>query len=146
VRATGAQASVSFVNNRQAICQGQTTVPGTWHLELDPACGGISSGDLWWEQVDVTQRKMMPIGGAQVARIGVMSSSQFNSLTWNDLRGLSYGTAGIDGSDTNNQLQDGTVFAVSTSGGHLAKVRVLSHTYTDNPWSRDITLAYVTYQ
>jgi uncharacterized repeat protein (TIGR02543 family) len=146
VPAGGAQVSVNFIVNRPVICQGQTTVPGTYHLELDPTCGGIMSGDLWWEQVDAAQRKMVPLGGARIARIGVRSATQFNNLTWDNLRTLSYSATPIDGSDTNNLLQDGTVFAVATSGGHLAKVRVVSHNYTNTPWSRDITLRYVTYQ
>src|SRR5262249_51527245 len=142
--------SFSYIT-KAVICQGTTTIRGTFLLELDASgCGVITSGDIFWEQFTVTTRAMVPNIGSTVklSRIGVMSSAQFDALTWHDLRGRSFGTAGIDGSDpfASSQLQEGTVFAVLTSDNHVAKVRVISHVFSPNDAStRDITVSYVTY-
>jgi hypothetical protein len=136
---------------KAVLCQGTTTIEGTFFIELDSTgCGTSNPGDVFWEQFTATSRAMVPINGAKIALIGVMSSAQFDAVTWHDLRALTYGTTPIDGSDpfASSNLRDGTVFAVLTSDNHVAKVRVNSHSFTNipnDPHGHDITVSYVTY-
>jgi hypothetical protein len=61
------------------------------------------------------------VNGAQIVNIGVVS---FSSVTLAQLQALSYGTAGIDGSDLSNVLVPDDVFAVQTNAGNFSKVLV----------------------
>jgi hypothetical protein len=111
------------------ICSGSPVLRGTWHLNAD-GCAESTSGDLWWEQIDSVRRALVAQNGATMIRLGAVD---FGSVTPDQLAGLSYGTAQIDGSDTSqNQLLPGTVIAVRTRTGHHAKIRVDAYGYNLN--------------
>jgi sugar lactone lactonase YvrE len=118
---------------------GPTTgsLDGTWFFDFD---AGIqtsgSTSDVWWEQVDSTVRKLVPVNGAMIVNLGVVD---FDSITVAQLRGYAYSTTAINGNnDSTNQLVTGDVFAVATNAGGCAKVKVLSYGYT-------LQLQWVTY-
>jgi hypothetical protein len=120
------------------VSSGTTTLRGTWTFDLDRGIQGPDSGaDIWWEQQTSTERQMTPRGSAEIVNIGVVD---YDSLTVTDLQQLSYGTTPIDGDDdASNQLVDGDVFAVSTTGGNYAKVRVIQYGY-------NIEIQWATYE
>jgi hypothetical protein len=118
------------------VSQGATVLKGTWVFDLETGAqhGSLGDpGDVWWEQVDPVQRKMVPVAGAGIVNLGPVS---WASVTPNVLQALAYGTVSIPGNnDASNQLVDGDVFAVRTNAGNLAKVRVVHYGYNmDVEW------------
>lgn len=108
------------------------TLKGTWLMDLDTGAmvAGVAPADIWWEQIDTVRRRMVPRNGARIAFLGVMGTAQFNALTATQLQALSYGTAPIVGDkNAGNQLVPGAVFAVTTNGGNVSKVRVTTYGY-----------------
>ena len=108
------------------------TLKGTWLMDLDTGAmvAGVAPADIWWEQIDTVRRRMVPRNGARIAFLGVMGTAQFNALTATQLQALSYGTAPIVGdNNAGNQLVPGAVFAVTTNGGNVSKVRVTTYGY-----------------
>lgn len=107
------------------ISSGTVTIPGTFSFDFD--AGVVDNfvvdpaADIFWEQFTSTTRAVVPVNGALVVNIGVVS---FASVTLSQLEALSYGTAGIDGSDVGNVLVPGDVFAIKTNGGNFAKALV----------------------
>ena len=97
-----------------------------------------SGGDVYWHQYPTpTVRTLDPKGKAQLANMGVID---FDSVTYEQLLGLSYSTTPLDGNDdSTNQLATGDVFAVLTNDGNHAKVKVLGYGY-------DLKLRWVTYK
>jgi hypothetical protein len=121
------------------LCANAGTLHGTFILDVE-GCreSGDQTGDLWWEQVDSVQRKLVPWSAGD--RIAVLGKVDFGALNLPDLLLAPYSTASIDGSNNvNNRLTPGTVLAVRTRNGHYAKVRVDSYGY-------DLNLTTVTYQ
>lgn len=114
---------------------------GTWTLDLETGVQGSSPGsDLWWEQIDTVKRRMVPRNSARIAYVGVMTPAQFAAFGTDDLQALDYGTTPIVG-DNNaaNKLVNGAVFAVRTTAGNYAKLRVTAYGY-------NIKLSVVTYK
>ena len=108
------------------LCSSPATVEGTFHLDVE-SCSGGTSGDVWWEQIDAVNRRLVPQNGAMLANLHTAS---FDSVSSQQLRSLSYSSTPIDGSNNAaNQLIRGTVVAVRTRGGHYGKVRVDSYGY-----------------
>jgi hypothetical protein len=120
------------------VSSGTTTLRGTWTLDLETGTSGSGPGqDLWWEQVDAVTRRLRPQNGAQLAHLG---RPDFDAVTPAVLRAADYGSAWIDGSRSEaNRLTPGSVVAVRTAAGNLAKVQVLTYGY-------DLQLAWVTYR
>jgi hypothetical protein len=104
---------------------------GTYTMGFDSSDSGL----FWAQKIDPV-RQMEPIGGAAIVNLGVVD---FDAITADQLAMLSYSTTPIDGNnDATNQLVNGDVFAVKTSDGNLAKVKVLDYGY-------NIELQWVTY-
>jgi hypothetical protein len=112
---------------------------GTWLFDLDTGTEvNIGpSADLWWEQKTPVLRDMVGQNGATLVNLGPVD---FNSLTPDTLSSLTYGTTPIPGNnDPTNKLVAGDVFAVHTTGGNFAKVKVLTYGY-------DLHIEWVTYR
>ena len=111
------------------------TIQGTYTYDLDQP----TSDDVQWDQVTSTTRHMDPTNGATLVNMGSVS---FKSVTVAQLKGLSYSTTPIDGSDATNKLANGDVFAVHTGSGHYVKVQVVS---TGPAPSHTLSITYVLY-
>ena len=115
-----------------------TVLKGTFLFDFDTGVqGGLSpNADVFWEQMTAVLRQMAVSNSATIINLGPVD---FNSLTAPALKGLTYGTAPIDGNnDPTNKLVNGDVFAVKTTQGNYAKVKVLNYNY-------DLTIQWVTY-
>ena len=115
-----------------------TVLKGTFLFDFDTGIqGGLSpNADVFWEQMTAVLRQMAPQNGAKIINLGAVD---FNSLTAPTLQGLAYASTPIDGNnDATNKLVSGDVFAVHTTQGNFAKVKVLNYGY-------DITIQWVTY-
>ena len=111
---------------------------GTFTLDLDTGTqGGVSANaDIFWEQMTTVARQMAIMNSARIVNLGAVD---FNSLSAATLKSLTYGTAPIPGNnDPTNKLVVGDVFAVHTTSGNYAKVKVLAYGY-------DLTIQWVTY-
>ena len=118
------------------ISNGTGTIQGTFQFNFDTGTQVGSNGDVFWNQINSTQRQMAPQGSATIVNLG---SVDFNALDFTTLQGESYGTAPINGNnDSSNQLVNGDVFAVHTNGGNYAKVMVVNYGY-------NIQIQWVTY-
>ena len=128
----GKLSSYDFVRQPAALLLSNATrtLKGTWLMDLDTGAmvAGVAPADIWWEQIDTVRRRMVPRNGARIAYLGVMSVLQFNLLSAEQLQALAYGSTPIVG-DNNaaNQLVPGAVFAVTTNGGNVSKVRVTTY-------------------
>lgn len=115
-----------------------TVLKGTFTFDLDTGTeGGLGANfDIFWEQMTTVLRQMAIMNSARIVNLGAVD---FNSLTAPALASLTYGTAPIDGNnDATNKLTVGDVFAVHTTSGNYAKVKVLAYGY-------DLTIQWVTY-
>ncbi|MER3435379.1 MAG: hypothetical protein C4288_18730 [Leptolyngbya sp. ERB_1_1] len=76
------------------VSSGTGTIRGTWLFNLDAGAEG-TTGDIWWEQETKVLRKMVPRGNAQIVSLGIRD---FNAITVEELRSLTYSSTPIDGS------------------------------------------------
>ena len=123
-RSLGALLATPLFAVAGVISSGSVTIPGTWSFDFDAGVVDTLSdpeADVFWEQFTSTTRALEPANGALIVNIGVVS---FADETLADLEALSYGAAGIDGSDTTSVLVSGDVFALETNAGNFAKVLV----------------------
>ena len=116
---------------KSVLSSGTAIIHGTWLFDLETgtevAYSQQAKADLWWEQHDAVRRSMVPWGDCQIANIGVVN---FNGVSAADLQALSYSDTPINGNDdATNQLVNGDVFAVITSSGNYAKVKVINYGY-----------------
>ncbi len=120
------------------VSAGTATLRGTATFDLETGTPGTGSDrDLWWEQVDATTRWLRPKNGASLCALGVRP---FESVTTLVLAEAAYSPHPVDGSRTaTNQLRTGSVVAVRTAAGNLAKVEVLSYGY-------DLQIRWATYR
>ena len=121
------------------VSSGTTVLKGTFPFDLDTgAQGGVGAGhDIWWEQQTQVKRQMVPQNAATLVNLGATNFAALNAAS---LQMLSYSTAPIPGSnDATNKLVVGDVFAVRTSQGNFAKVKVTSYGY-------DLGIQWVTYR
>jgi hypothetical protein len=131
-----------FVRALDSVVLNQTILlKGTWNLNLETGVQGASPGaDLWWNQQTSVKRQMVPRNSARIAYVGPMTPAQFAAFGPDQLQALDYGTTPIVGdNNAGNRLVNGTVFAVRTTAGNYAKLRVVSYGY-------DIRLAIVNYK
>lgn len=121
------------------VSSGNAVLHGTWLFDFD-AGTEVNMGpaaDVWWEQKTAILREMVRQNGATLVNLGPVD---FNSLTPDTLSSLIYDTAPIVGNnDATNKLVIGDVFAVHTTTGNYAKVKVLTYGY-------DLHIQWVTYQ
>jgi hypothetical protein len=107
---------------------GQGTLRGTWMFSFDTGAEvGSGSSDVWWEQMTSVERQLVPKAPARIVNLG---KANFDGINLATLQGYQYGSTPIPGSaNATNQLTQGDVFAVRTSGGNYAKVQVLKYDY-----------------
>ncbi|MBE9009634.1 hypothetical protein IQ250_05385, partial [Pseudanabaenaceae cyanobacterium LEGE 13415] len=76
------------------VSSGTGTIRGTWIFNCDT---GVETpkGDIWWEQETDVLRRMTPQNSAQIVSLGMRD---FDAITVDELRSLSYSSAPIDGS------------------------------------------------
>ena len=121
------------------VSQGTTVLKGTWIFDCETGTlGGTgAAGDIWWEQMTATERRMTPVNGAKLVNLGHVD---WSSVTHATLQTLSFSTTPIPGNtDASNQLTDGDIFAVLTNAGNYAKVQVLDYGY-------NMTIRWATYR
>src|SRR5947209_5764899 len=110
------------------IGSGEGTLRGTWMFSFDAGAEtGAADADVWWDQMTDVARQLVPQGIARIVNLGAVD---FDSIGLAQLEGYAYGSAPIPGSaDATNQLVQGDVFAVHTTGGNYTKVQVTSYGY-----------------
>ena len=120
------------------VSSGTGVLHGTWHFDFDTGAqvSGGPGADVWWEQMTAVLRQLVPQNGAALVNLGPVD---FASITPDTLSSLTYSTTPIDGNnDPSNKLTTNDVFAVRTSSGNYAKVKVVAYGY-------DLQLHWVTY-
>jgi hypothetical protein len=150
-----------FIVKADVISSGTYIIAGTRSFDfavgvgsdIDPNLGA----DVWWQQVSDTTRSLNPVNDvylwseiffsgrpdATIVNIGGIGTDGFTAYTLTQLQALSYGTAGIDGSDASNVLVLGDVFAVNTGAGNFAKVLVTGP--FDSDYNHGLPIQWVTY-
>ena len=120
------------------VSSGTAVLHGTWFFDFDAGAqvSGGPNADVWWEQKTAILRDLVPQGSVALANLGHVD---FASVTPDTLSSLTYSTTPIDGNnDPTNKLTTNDVFAVRTSSGNYAKVKVVAYGY-------DLQLQWVTY-
>jgi hypothetical protein len=121
------------------ISQGEATITGTYSADLDSGVFNQAQyeNDLFWSQATETIRSLI---GTNNARFASVNGRAYNAIDFPFLYGLLYTDDLIDGNDdATNELTNGSVCAVRTSGGNYAKVMVVAYGY-------NLTLDWVTYR
>jgi hypothetical protein len=142
VEFNGKVSCINLIPTASVVSSGTATIPGTYLFDFDTGTvsptgtGIVPPYDVFWHQQTSTIRSMDPVNGARIVNLGIIS---FSSITHGELMGLSYGTAPIPANDdATNKLVNGDVFAVRTTSGNYAKVKVVSYGY-------NIQIQWVTY-
>jgi serine/threonine protein kinase len=118
------------------ISSGSGTLQGTFLFDFDTGQQTSTGADVWWDQQTSVIRTMNPVNGATIVNLGVVN---FNNVTLAQLKSKSYSSTPLDGNnDATNVLVAGDVFAVHTSNGHYAKVKVVTYGY-------NLAIQWVTY-
>jgi hypothetical protein len=120
------------------VSSGTGVLHGTWYFDFDTGTqvSGGPGADVWWEQMTAVLRQLVPQNGAALVNLGPVD---FASITPDTLSSLTYSTTPIDGNnDPSNKLTTNDIFAVRTSSGNYAKVKVVAYGY-------DLQLQWVTY-
>ncbi|MEJ8825730.1 hypothetical protein WKW80_27490 [Variovorax humicola] len=139
VEFAGKLSRLNLLPSATIVSKGTTVLKGTFTFDLDTGVqGGTGAGyDIWWEQMTATARQMAARNSARIVNLGVVS---FTALGASNLQTLTYGTTPIPGNDdATNKLVNGDVFAVRTSLGNFAKVKVVAYGY-------DMKIQWVTYK
>ncbi|MEO8457945.1 MAG: hypothetical protein ABI559_09050 [Chloroflexota bacterium] len=118
------------------ISQGTMTIKGTFSADLDQISDGAPP-DVFWNQISETERKLLPENNA---RFALISGQSFNALSFAYLYSRVYSSDAINGNnDATNGLNAGALFAVQTSDGNYAKVKVVDYGY-------NLQIQWVTYR
>ncbi len=138
----GKLSRLNLYRSGHVVSSGTTILHGTFSFDFDAGVqSGVGQGpvppfDVFWDQHTAVVRTLDPHNGAALINLGVVD---FNSITPDTLSSLAYSTAPINGNnDPSNKLVTGDVFAVHTSSGNFAKVKVLTYGY-------DLHIQWVTY-
>ncbi len=126
------QTSSSRIHSR-----GQMVVQGNWLCDLDSGKGRRSreGSDFFWQD-RTSQRLLIPYNNA---RFWVLGKKNFDSLSHEDLRRISYSGDRIDGSNSRrNRIPTGTVVAAITSDRRYCKFRI-------DKYGSDLKITWVTY-
>jgi hypothetical protein len=125
-------------NELAVFSKGAATLKATFTFDLETGqVGGATGADLWWRHVTATERYLVPQGGAMVASLGRAS---FDAVSRQTLEAAPFTAAPLTGSPTAaNQLKAGTVVAVKTGAGRLAKLVV-------DTYGKDLAVRWVTYK
>jgi hypothetical protein len=142
VEFAGKLSRLNLYRTGHVVSSGTTTLKGTFSFDFDSGTqSGIGQGpvppfDVFWDQHTAVVRSLDPHNGALLANLGTVD---FNSLSPDTLSSLAYAATPIDGNnDPSNKLVTNDVFAVRTSSGNYAKVKVLAYGY-------DLHIQWVTY-
>jgi hypothetical protein len=138
VEYSGNLSRLNLFRSGTVVSAGTAIIKGTFQFDLDTGVEGVgATADIWWDQKTAVLRSMAPQNGATLVNLG---TAGFSAISPNTLASLGYSTTPIDGNnDATNLLVADDVFAVHTSSGNYAKVRVLSYGY-------DLQIEWVTYQ
>lgn len=100
---------------------GQTVIPGTgtWDIETNKT-GDVMIADVWWEQQSEKEQFLTPLNGAGITLIG---QKAFEKISRQDLAALKYSDKKI----AYDRLAPGTVVALRTRGGNIAKLKVIKY-------------------
>jgi hypothetical protein len=138
VEYNGKLSRLDLFRSGSIVSSGTAVLHGTWLFDFDTGTE-VNTGaaaDVWWRQRTAVIREMTPQNGAKLVNLGVVN---FGALTPDTLSSLTYGTAPINGNnDASNKLVTNDVFAVLTTGGNYAKVKVVTYGY-------DLHIQWVTY-
>ena len=129
VEYSGKLSRLNLYRTGTVVSSGTADLKGTWTFDLDTGTeGGLGpTFDIWWEQETAVIRTMTPLNSARIVNLGMVD---FASLTPDTLSSLTYGVTPIDGNnDPSNKLVTGDVFAVLTTSGNYAKVKVVVYGY-----------------
>ena len=132
VTVTVKQTSSSRIHTR-----GQTVIQGNWLCDLDSGKGRRSreGSDFFWQD-RTKQRLLVPYNNA---RFRVLGRENFDSVSLDDLRRMSYSGDRIEGSNSRrNRLPTGTVVAAVTSDRRYCKFRI-------DKYGSDLKITWVTY-
>lgn len=99
---------------------GQTVILGTWTWDIEADTLGGKNTDVWWEIVTEDEKYLTPTNGTQLA---LVAGRSYDELKAADLKGAAYSTAKIGIGD----LKPGTIVALRTKGGNLAKLKVVEY-------------------
>jgi len=139
VEYNGKLSRLNLFRTGTVVSSGTIVLKGTFTFDLDTGVeGGTGPNfDIWWEQKTAVIRDMAPMNTARLVNLGAVD---FTSLTPDALSSLTYSTTPIDGNnDPSNKLVTGDVFAVVTTSGNYAKVKVVAYGY-------DMTIQWTTYK
>ena len=139
VEYSGKLSRLNLYRTGTVVSSGSTVLKGTFTFDLDTGVQGGSGPtvDIWWEQETSVIRTMTPQNTARIVNLGTVD---FASITPDTLSSLTYSTTPIDGNnDASNKLVTGDVFAVLTTSGNYAKVKVVAYGY-------DMSIQWTTYK
>jgi hypothetical protein len=119
--AASSAASLGNDDMKVEVANGQTVILGTysWDIEKNQQ-RNASRQDLFWNQLTEKVKNLVPINGAGLT---LSVNKAFESITREDLLGLSYSASSLP----NSSLIPGVVFALRTSDGNVAKMRVIRY-------------------
>ncbi len=129
--AVGVQYSTLAAENLDSIYrESYTYLPQTSSLDADAIKvpfattddGGVA--DVLLQVISSTVRYFAPQNGATLASLGIRTAGEVATLTLDDLRATAYAATPLDFTDISGNLVPGFSFAVKTSQGRFAKVRV----------------------
>ena len=138
VEYNGKLSRLNLFRTGTVVSSGTAVLHGTWFFDFDAGAQvtNVAAADVWWEQKTAVLRDMVPVHGASLANIGHVS---FGSVSPDTLSSLTYSSSPIVGNnDPSNQLTTNDVFAVRTTAGNYAKVKVVAYGY-------DLQIQWVTY-
>ncbi len=120
--------------------KGRTVVLGTWSWRVaGNEMGRREKADLFWQQVNDTERNLVPLGGAGWA---ILEDKTFEKVRLEELKKANYSTDKLPGSS----LKPGTVVALRTSEGQFAKLKVVGYRDlhdTNFPEARHLSPAWI---
>ncbi len=136
---SGKLSALNLFSSSTVVSSGSATLKGTFTFDLDTGIeGGTGTDpDIWWDQETAVKRQVLPQNSASILNLGVVN---FTSITANNLEFLPFAKTPIPGNnDSSNKLVAGDVFAVRTTQGNFAKVKVITYGY-------DLQIQWVTYK
>jgi DNA-binding beta-propeller fold protein YncE len=140
--ASGALSRLDLVRDQAGVVSsGRARVQGTYRFDFDTGThsGGAETADydVFWRQYTDTERAMEPVGDAGLVALG---PTNYGGLSSAELQAYRYGDDPLQGNvDGDNDLLEDHVFAVRTTAGNYAKVRVVEYGY-------NIELEWTTYE
>jgi hypothetical protein len=99
-----------------------TVILGTWHWDVDSNKQGSSdTADFWWEQVNDTERYLVPENGAEARLI---PNGNYDTIEPDFIDNQTLSTDKISGTNERGVLVPGAVVVFRTAEGNLGKMQV----------------------